>query len=697
MEYRSQLDPHIQNGSPRIWEGFVFFLLLVAFLGAIYGNSFKNSWHYDDRHNIIQNQDVHLKELTFGAIKKSLSLKPDRGYANVRPLAYLSFAFNYYFGELDQFGYHVVNFSIHLLAGLILYLFIRKTLCLPIFKKRYEASAPMISLMAALFWATHPIQVGAVTYIVQRMASMAGMLFLLSMYAYVLARTAANGKKCNWAFIVCVLAGLGALATKENAVMLPICLYFYDLFLIQGINRQNFRRSIKMAFFPILLVLIAILFLADMNWIMELYAVRSFTPGQRLLTEARVVLFYLSLLAYPTSDRLTLIHQIDISTSLIDPWQTLPAMGAVIVLGASPFLLARKWPLGAYCLLFFFLNHAIEGSILPLELIYEHRNYLPSMLIFVLPALALTRGFDYFSSNKIVQGSIGMCVGFLLFAQGHTTHLYNTYYRSELSLWFDNAAKYPNLSVVQNNLGNAWEELGFYKKAHARFQEALRLDNYNNESQKAVVYLNLGLHPSYRLKEYGQGLHYFQKALEISPKYTKALFEAARVSMLSGNLKAAGIYLQKGLETGRESLKFRNALSLVLLKQGQLVRAHREALAVLRQQPGKTQPKAVIGEIFRRRGKLDWADKYWEDVLDNDANHVEANLALLELSHTRQVFHKRNRYALKLLYLAAAEGKTLSEFIACYLEKSALNAYVPDADLSLNIIGKALTELSARQ
>ena len=89
-----------------------------------------------------------------------------------------------------MFGYHLVNFIIHFTATVFLYLFIKNSLMLPIFDNRYHDRAHLAAFLSAIIWAIHPIHVTAVTYIVQRMASMAGMFTIMSMYGYLKARTA---------------------------------------------------------------------------------------------------------------------------------------------------------------------------------------------------------------------------------------------------------------------------------------------------------------------------------------------------------------------------------------------------------------------------------------------------------------------------------------------------------------------------
>ena len=102
----------------------------------------------------------------------------------LRPLSYLSFALNYKLGGMDVFGFHVVNFIIHYFSAVFLFLFIYNTLKLPRLKDQYENIAYPVALLATFFWALNPVWVTSVTYIVQRMASMAGLFYIMSMYFY---------------------------------------------------------------------------------------------------------------------------------------------------------------------------------------------------------------------------------------------------------------------------------------------------------------------------------------------------------------------------------------------------------------------------------------------------------------------------------------------------------------------------------
>ena len=215
------------------------FITLLAVLFLIYSNSFNGDWHFDDFDNIVDNQHVQMKSFSWLEIKHCIY---DNNHKILwRPLAVLSFALNYKFGGMDIFGFHVVNFIIHYLAAVFLFLFIYNTLKLPLLREKYSLIAYPVALLSTFFWALNPVHVTSITYIVQRMASMAGLFYIMSMYFYLKARIAENSISSISFFILCFIAGFAAVLTKENSVMLPVSILLFDLFLIKGLTKENIK------------------------------------------------------------------------------------------------------------------------------------------------------------------------------------------------------------------------------------------------------------------------------------------------------------------------------------------------------------------------------------------------------------------------------------------------------------------------
>jgi protein O-mannosyl-transferase len=394
-------------------------LSLAIILLAVYGNSFDCAWQFDDEPNITDNPNLHMKELAWEQINKALKSDRNNPHFFYRPVACLSFALNHYFGGLDVFGYHLINLIVHYLSSFFLFLFILNTLNLPSLKGRYSSNAYAIALLATLLWAINPIHTQAVTYIVQRMAALAAMFYILSMYFYLKARTAA-GTRPKIAFLVsCGLSFLLALGSKENAAMLPMSLFLYEAIVIQEDTKLFFRRNLK--WFILICSIIALVgvfyFYFKQGAIFSFlkgYEHRPFTMAERLLTQPRVFIFYITLLLYPMPNRLSIAHSFEVSTSLFEPISTLFAILFIVGLITISVLLLRKRPLFAYCILFFIVNHLIESTIFSLELVFEHRNYLPSMLFFVPVSVGFCYLLEHFAHRRRMKYILSAFIVLLL-------------------------------------------------------------------------------------------------------------------------------------------------------------------------------------------------------------------------------------------------------------------------------------------
>jgi len=666
------------------------FLSLFALLIIIYGGSLNGAWIFDDEPNIILNKYVHLKTLDWEYLQKTFYGIDQKKIS--RPVAYLTFGLNYYFGQLDTFGYHIVNLVIHFTAGIFLFLFIYRTLNLPRLKTEYGSSSYAVALLATSFWAASPVNVTAVTYIVQRMASMAGMFYIMSMYFYLLGRADEGLWKKTVFFILSAVSAALAMGTKENSVMLPVSIYLYDLLLIQGVSRENSVRGLKIIILPALIVAsIVTIFFIDVYSLLRLgdYAIRPFTMWERVLTETRVIVFYISLLLYPVSSRLMLNHDFIISRSLIEPWTTMAAILFILGCLGLAIAMSRKKPLIAYCILFFFLNHVIEGSVIPLELVFEHTNYIPSMLFFVPIAIFAVYVLDYFSYKKVIQMSVAMLISFLLFAQGHTVHIYNFLFKEPYLLWKDNIAKAPNLSRPYNNLGNLLWKFGLYEEAYIAYEKSYHLNRYDILPMVAAPINNMGRYYFFH-NDYTQAMSHFQTALKINPNYPLTWMNIARTRIQMKDSEGAMETIHKALAKWPDNAQLHGLYCFILLKQGMYGSAIREAWKTLILDSEITDVMRVLGEAYRRKGWHERSVSCWESYAAHYRDDPEGHLALIELYSKIDQKEKLNRAIARVMLLKGS--KSWKEMIDEYHSESASHAYVPDKSTLLSIVKKNLTK-----
>ena len=367
-------------------------ILGVAFIA--YSNTFHVPFQFDDRPNILENPNVQIKVFTWERLQQ---LVINSYKVSIRVFSYFTLALNYYFGEFDVFGYHLVNFFIHIASGIFLYWFLILTFHLPFLREKYGPISYKVSLFASLVFISHPIQTQAVTYIVQRMASMAGMFYLLSMILYIKGRLA-SGKVQIFYFGGMGLSYLLGVFSKENVAILPLLITLYEFYFFQNLDLSPRGKKIVLWLLGALFILGAFGLILwgprYYNDIVEGYKMREFTLEERVLTQFRVVLYYLTLLIYPHPSRLNLDYGFPLSKTIFDPPTTL--ISILIILGILGFSLwiAKRRPVLSYFILWYFVNLVIESSIFPLEMVYEHRLYLPAVGPFILFSLMLVRGFE---------------------------------------------------------------------------------------------------------------------------------------------------------------------------------------------------------------------------------------------------------------------------------------------------------------
>ena len=257
--------------------------------------------------------------------------------------------------------------------------------------------APALALLVAAAWLLAPIQLTAVLYVVQREESLAAGLVLLGLLGYwhgrMRLRRAVQGGSSRvgaWAWIWGSLAGGTALAAlaKETGVLLPAYAALLEWVVLQGDcgaqPGSRTQRDLRCALGGVYAVLLLLPGVLGLAWLLPGilhggYAQRPFTLGQRLLTEGRVMVDYLHWILLPTPDRLSLYHDdIAVSTSWLRPWTTAACWALLALLALAGLALRRRAPLVSLGILWFFVGQSLVSTIVPLDLAYEHRNYLPS-------------------------------------------------------------------------------------------------------------------------------------------------------------------------------------------------------------------------------------------------------------------------------------------------------------------------------
>ncbi len=222
------------------------------------------------------------------------------------------------------------------------------------------------------------------------------------------------------------------LFAKENAILLPLYLGVIELCLWRwndAVGADHGRRAATWFFAVTLLAPLLVglvLFVWQPGLLLDGYASRPFTLVERLLTEARVLWFYVGLVLLPTPARLGLYHDdIATSTGLLEPWTTLLALDGWLVVLMAALLLRRRAPAFTFGVLWFMAGHVLESTVVPLEIAHEHRNYLPSFGLLFAAVYGVAR-FARHTGNRRVYGVLGLAtalaLGFGTFGRAASWH-----------------------------------------------------------------------------------------------------------------------------------------------------------------------------------------------------------------------------------------------------------------------------------
>ena len=485
-------------------------VILAAAVFGLYANTLDSSFHLDDERVIWDNPPIFMRSITWDNLVEAAFASKIK----TRPVSHISFALNYYFHRLDLRGYHIVNIIIHIITGILLFYLIKATLSLPSLKDRYEGYPLfIIPFITAAVWLCHPLQTQSVTYIVQRMNSMAAMFYILSMLLYVRGRLA-TGKKTKWTlFVGCVTAGILALGSKENAATLPLFILLYEWYFLQDMQWAFLKRySFMIGIVVLLFIIVGLIYLRGdpVGRIFSAYSSHNYTLFEKLLTESRVVVLYISLLFFPRPDRLNLDYDFPVSHSLFAPATTLFSLIFLAGLLVLAVQVARNHKLLSFAILWFLGNLVIESSFIPLELVFEHRVYLPSMFIVLMVVLALYR---IFKSQKYLLYTL--CI-VTLAIQPYWTFERNKVWADELTLWQDCLQKSPNKWRVHNNIGKEYFRRWETDKAIYHYQKALQL-NPNDTMPRMNLASALAMQERYQ-----EAIIQLQIVLNKDPKNQKA-------------------------------------------------------------------------------------------------------------------------------------------------------------------------------
>ncbi len=584
-------------------------ILLITALGfLVYSNTFHVPLLFDDESNIRQNitlQDAaHLTE----APVSLLLVSP-------RIIGSLTFAMNHALHGFNVEGYHVVNLLIHLTSALLVYRLVMLLFRTPCREEaaqgagnqRYSPGERLVALCTALLFVSHPIQTQAVTYIIQRYASLATLFYLSSIVLYIEFRLSRTSPVRWGLYGGCLLSAVLAMKTKEIAFTLPVMVALCEVLFFRGAIKKRLAYLapllLTMAIIPLSLAGLKGDSLADGVSINELTKVAGAVDtsrGEYLMTQFRVIVTYLRLLLFPVNQNL------DYDYTIYRSFFALPVLSSFLlllsILGGSMYLLYRSFRsnrdrqywfrLISFGVLWFFITISVESSIIPIrDVIFEHRVYLPSIGFF----MAFMAGVMWLGHRRgddpLVIKTVSVFMVLVIALLSATAYARNSVWQNEVTLWEDAVKKSPEKTRPNYNLGLFYSREGRIDEAITLYRRAIRTTPhyYRPYNDLGNAYFNKG-HMDDALKEY-------QTAVMLKPDYAEA----------------------------------HNNIGIVYVNKGRYEEAVSQFQRAIALKPDYADAHANLGNVYYERGAVNEAVKHYRIAMKLQPDHPIARSNLESL------------------------------------------------------------------
>lgn len=585
--------------------GSLLLILAAAFL--LYEPALHAPFYLDDHNAIIDHYLLRDLSASLGHI-----ISP-------RGISTLSFAINYRLSGFSLPPLHLTNIAIHAGSGCLVFLLLRHW-----FAQRW------IPLLGALLFIAHPLQTQAVTYLVQRAASLATCFFLLAVLLHLRARNAlaaGHGRRSRsflFPHIAAAIVFFLALLSKQNTVTLPLLLIVHDRLFPQNIVRSRREAVCDYLLYAIVLILFGIMELFAVQRVEVLHAplasLHGNDPLHYLVTQFSVIWVYLRLLLFPYGQALE--HNYPIVTRLLAVQNLLALTGLLVVAGLAWRLRCRR-PLFSFGVAWFFLGLAVESSIIPLDPLFEHRLYLPmfGFLLVVLDLLTIRLAPRY--GQPLLIGAIVVCAVL--------TWQRNQLWNDPIAFYEENQKRAPDSERVCLILANLYKEAGRSADARRQFERLRRIvppgsNPYHleiilfyaeqGEDQQALTLVEEGvrLRPQdpetyktgalyWRKRQQPQmAKEFLQRGLAANPQSGKMHDLIGEHALDSGDMSLAEQAFRACISSGEQTSSTHRNLAEVLYNQGRMHEALEQLKIALAMAPGRPDVYEGLGRVAVARG-----------------------------------------------------------------------------------------------
>jgi len=589
----------------------VALILLCCWGIIIYSNTFHSSFHFDDGSFVAGDPDIR-NPTHFGAIWN---------FWPARFITYLSLAFNWHLSQSHVFGYHLFNLMVHLGVAILSWWLTLLTFSTPAIKnQKISHQADLVALFVGLIFVAHPIQTQAVTYIIQRAASLTALFYLAALCLYAKSRLLEQEKIAppalgKFYYLGSLVSAVLAMFTKEIAITLPLAVSLYEFCFFKTQKGFNWKRLLPFLF--ILCIIPLTMFLTKSVNFLEMRraseSMSNISSWHYLITQFRVIATYFRLLLLPINQNLD--YDYPIAKSLLQ----LPVLASFFLLIVILFAARRvfaKYRLISFSIFWVFLTLLPESSVIPInDVIFEHRLYLP-MFGF---SLFLVSTLYYLIGNKRLKLMLAL-LSIVVACYSILTFTRNFVWKDELTLWNDTIRKSSQKARPYYNRAIAYQKAGNLNLALSDYNKAIAKD-----PNSAPAYANRG-NLYQKIGKLELALSDCNKAIVIDPDLALAYNSRGVIYKSRGNLDLAlSDYNQAIAKDSNLASAYANRGNLYQIKSdiNLALSDYNKAIAI---DPDLSSAYNNRGNIYQEIGEIAKAIADFDKAIAGDPNLASAYL-----------------------------------------------------------------------
>ncbi|MGB2651665.1 MAG: tetratricopeptide repeat protein, partial [Candidatus Omnitrophota bacterium] len=462
------------------WQVIVMCIVIFCVAFLVYANTLKGEFIWDDEYLILNNSQVK----SFIHLKNVFKTYVGYGSENInnfyRPVQEISDMIDYFLWGEYPLGYHLTNVLVQAMVAVMVFIFLL-----------YLSENLMISGIAALFWAVHPVHTEAIAYIAGRADPLYGLFMLLSLVCFIIfAQRSRSGTKTMVIYGLSIAFFVLSLLSKEIIIAMPILIFLYMSFFLKGTEKDHLYRKLKWSWVPYAAIVLIYVWLRltvlSFSDIAPPSAFNKIPLVFRLLTFFRTIIIYVKLMIFPVG--LHMERQIAITKSIFHP-SALIALGFISAVVWAAVKTYKHDRLVSFGIVWFFANLLPVSNLIPINsFLAEHWIYMASIGPFLLVGIGVYRLYnEKLSGQKILRVGLLVLVAAILALYGRATMIRNLDWKDEIS-FFNSTLKYhPKNARLYLNLGNTYYEQGQIENAIEQYRKAIDINkNY------AVAYGNIG-------------------------------------------------------------------------------------------------------------------------------------------------------------------------------------------------------------